>query len=69
MFQRLSVVKESPTGRNLVFQDNHTGLVDIGRAFVEKIPKGGYGQYHIRIINGVPTIVSNPDKSLSNNLG
>lgn len=69
MFQRLSVVKESPTGRNLVFQDNRTGLVDIGRAFVEKILKGGYGQYHIRIINGEPTIVSNPDKSLSNNLG
>lgn len=69
MFQRLSVVKESPTGRNLVFRDNRTGLIEIGRAYVEKILNGGYSQYHLRMINGELTIVSNPDKSLSNNLG
>ena len=69
MFKRLSVVKESPTGRNLTFRDNRTGLVGMGKVFVEKIPHGEYGKYHIRIINGIPTIVSNPDKSLANNLG
>ena len=69
MFKRLSVVKESPTGRNLVFRDNRTGLVAIGKVYVDKILNGGYGQYHIRTINGKLTIVSNPDKSLTNNLG
>lgn len=69
MFQRLSVVKESPTGRNLVFRDNRTGLVAVGKVYVDKILTGGYGQYHLRTINGKLTIVSNPDKILSNNLG
>ena len=69
MFKRLSVVKESPTGRNLVFRDNRTRQIEIGRLVVEKILNGGYGKYHIRMINGVPTVVSNPGKSVANNLG
>ena len=69
MFKRLSVIKESPTGRNLVFRDNITHRIEIGQLFVEKILNGGYGKYHIRMINGIPTVVSNPDRSLANNLG
>ena len=69
MFKRLSVAKESETGRNLVFRDNYTHQVELGRIFVNKILGGDFGRYHIRIINGIPTIVCNPDKSLTNNLG
>ena len=69
MFKRLSIIKESETGRNLVFRDNRTRRVEIGQIVVNKILNGGYGKYHIRMINGIPTVVSNPDRSLANNLG
>lgn len=69
MLKRLSVVKESPTGRNLVFRDNRAHRIEIGRLVVEKILNGGYGKYHIRMIRGVPTVVSDPDHSVANNLG
>jgi hypothetical protein len=36
--------------------------------FVREIEKGKYSDYHVRDINGVPTPVSNPDKSEQNNL-
>lgn len=69
MFKRLSVAKESEAGRILVFRDNRTRQVEIGRIFADKVLGGNFGGYHIRIINGIPTIVSNPDRSLANNLG
>lgn len=69
MSKRLSVVKESPTGRNLVFRDNYARHMELGRIVVDKILRGGYSEYHLRMINGELTVVSNPDKSLANNLG
>jgi len=38
--------------------------------FVSKIENGEYNDdYHVRIINGIKTPVSNPDKDSNNNLG
>lgn len=66
--KRITVVKESDTGRNLNFHDNNTGA-DMTRAqLVKRIEQGNYPNYHIRNINGVKTPVSNPDSSTNNNL-
>lgn len=37
-------------------------------SFVGKIESGAYENYHVRVINGVKTPVSNPDGSEGNNL-
>ena len=66
---RITVNKESPTGRNLTFHDNVTGRNMNASQFVKSINNGNYSDYHVRIINGVPTPCSNPDKSKTNNLG
>lgn len=69
MPKRVSVTRESSTGRNEYFHDNFTGA-DMTRAqFVRAINNGSYNNYHVREINGVATPVSNPDKSSKNNLG
>lgn len=66
--KRVTVTKESDTGRNQKFHDNVTGA-DMTRAkFVKEIEHGNYGKFHIRNINGVKTPVSNPDDSENNNL-
>lgn len=68
MPKRISVTRESDTGRNLGFHDNRTG-VDMTRAqFVSAINQGKYENYHVREINNVKTPVSNPDGSRNNNL-
>ncbi|EEI83543.1 hypothetical protein HMPREF0077_0425 [Anaerococcus tetradius ATCC 35098] len=36
--------------------------------FVRSIKAGNYENYHVRLINGIETPVSNPDKSKNNNL-
>lgn len=67
--KRVSVKSESDSGRNLRFHDNRTGA-DMTRAgFVRQIEQGNYDNYHVRVINGVKTPVSNPDGSEGNNLG
>ncbi len=69
MAKRVSVTRESSTGRNTNFHDNYTGA-DMTRAqFVRQINNGTYENYHVRNINGVSTPVSNPDSSRNNNLG
>jgi len=69
MPRRVSVTKESETGRNLRFHDNYTGA-DMSRPqFVRQIENGNYPHHHVRVINGVKTPVSNPDSSTRNNLG
>ncbi|MGI8544130.1 MAG: hypothetical protein ACR2MD_11740 [Aridibacter sp.] len=68
MPKRVTVIKESNTGRNENFRDNYTGTNMTRNQFVRKIEKGDYPKYHIRNINGVPTPVSNPDDSERNNL-
>lgn len=37
--------------------------------FVRQIKQGNYENYHVRVINGIPTPVSNPDRITNNNLG
>lgn len=66
--KRISVTKESNTGRNQKFHDNYSGQ-DMNRAeFVKRIEQGEYENYHVRKINGTKTPVSNPDPSRNNNL-
>ena len=67
--KRVTVTRESETGRNQGFRDNRSGA-DMSRAeFVREIRAGNYPDYHTRVVNGVPTPVSNPDRSEGNNLG
>ena len=67
--QRVSVTKESNTGRNLGFHDNYSGTDMTRSQFVREINNGNYENYHVRNINGIPTPVSNPDSTRNNNLG
>ncbi|PRN00064.1 hypothetical protein [Aliarcobacter cryaerophilus] len=67
--QRVSVTKESNTGRNLGFHDNYKGSDMTRSEFVREINNGNYENYHVRSINGIPTPVSNPDSKRNNNLG
>ncbi|MPL68670.1 hypothetical protein SDC9_14398 [bioreactor metagenome] len=67
--QRVSVTKESNTGRNERFHDNYKGTDMTRSQFVRKINNGNYENYHVRNINGIPTPVSNPDSTRNNNLG
>ena len=69
MPKRISVTRESSTGRNENFRDNFTGATMTRNQFVREIQKGNYDHNHVRNINGVPTPVSNPDGSSRNNLG
>lgn len=68
MAKRVSTTEESPTGRNERFRDNQTGQEMSRGEFVQRIRVGQYPNYHVRDVNGVPTPVSNPDKSENNNL-
>jgi hypothetical protein len=67
--KRISATSETATGRNTNFHDNYTGTNMTRNQFVSQIKQGNYDNYHVRNINGVPTPVSNPDKSSNNNLG
>lgn len=69
MPKRITVTHESNTGRNERFHDNFTGANMTRNQFVNQIKQGNYENYHVRNINGVPTPVSNPDKTRNNNLG
>lgn len=67
--QRVSVTRESNTGRNEKFHDNYKGTDMTRSQFVREINNGNYENYHVRNINGIPTPVSNPDSTRNNNLG
>ena len=66
---KVLVVKESPSGRNEVFKDTQTGKTMTRNQFVKQIEQKKYPDFHVRVINGQKTPVSNPDKSSDNNLG
>ena len=66
--KRVTVTKESNTGRNKQFHDNLTGADMTRPQFVKEIEQGNYPNYHVRKINGVKTPVSNPDETEGNNL-
>lgn len=51
--KRISVTKESSTGRNERFHDNRTGADFTRAGLVRAIKHGDYPNHHIRKINGV----------------
>lgn len=67
--KRVSVIRQSKTGRNVSFRDNYSKKNMTRSQFVSQIKSGNYPNFHVRNINGVPTPVSNPDGSKHNNLG
>jgi hypothetical protein len=70
MRKNVRVTNESESGRNTNFRDVKTGENMTRPQFVQKIENGSYqGGYHIRVVNGIKTPCSNPDKSENNNLG
>lgn len=67
---KVTVIKESDTGRNERFRDTRTGKEVTRNQFIKAIDKGVYGNdYYHREINGVETPVSKPDGNSRNNLG
>ncbi|MGR6871162.1 hypothetical protein ACU6U9_02385 [Pseudomonas sp. HK3] len=66
---RVSVIKESDTGRNQNFVDNKTGDEMTRAQFVKEIDAGKYPDYHVRSIDGVKTPASNPNNNDDDNLG
>lgn len=49
--------------------DNATGRNMSRAELVQRIENGQYQNYHVRVISGTKTPVSNPDQSEGNNLG
>lgn len=69
MPSRIIVTNETQSGRNTHFRDTRTGQDMTRPQFVRQIEAGNYQNYHVRVIDGVKTPVSNPDSSERNNLG
>ena len=71
MFRRKSVrvTQDTDSGRNERFRDTERSRSMNRAEFVRLIKEGSYPGYYIRVINGVETPVSNPDRSEGNNLG
>ena len=65
----VKVTKRSSTGKNVEFEDKKTGRKMSDQEFVKYIENEQYLGYHIRVIKGVKTPVSNPDGKEGNNLG
>ena len=65
---RVRVTSESESGRNETFEDTWTGNPMTRAQFVREINAGNYPGYHVRVIDGVKTPVSNPDGKTNNNL-
>ncbi len=68
MAKTVVVISESDSGRNEDFKDTRTGKEMSRAEFVKQIKAGNYDDYHVRIVNGVKTPVSNPDGREGNNL-
>lgn len=66
--KRVKTTNQSKTGRNTNFKDTKSGRYMTRQDFVKAIKAGNYSNYHVRMINGAATPVSNPDKSKNNNL-
>lgn len=69
MAKNIRTIAQDSTGRNISFKDISSGIKMTRSQFVTKIENNKYNDYHIRIINGIKTPCSNPDKSERNNLG
>lgn len=68
MAKSVVVTSEEESGRNQRFHDNASGKNMTRTEFVREIKNGNYDDYHVRVINGIPTPVSNPDRREGNNL-
>lgn len=68
MAKSVKVTSESDSGRNQKFHDTKSGKDMTRTQFVQEIKKGNFDDYHVRVINGIPTPVSNPDNKEGNNL-
>ena len=68
MAKSVVVTNESESGRNQNFYDKKSGNNMTRAGFAKEIEQGNYDDYHVRVINGVKTPVSNPDRKEGNNL-
>ncbi len=67
--QRVSVIRESGSGRNEGFRDNLTGESMTRGQFADRIERGDYPDFHVRRVDGKRTPASNPDGDKKGNLG
>jgi len=70
--KKIKVIKETDSGRNMLFQDTGNNHIMTDKEFVNKIknPNSVYNSdYYVKVINGKETPVSKPDNSKKNNLG
>ena len=65
---RVTATSENKTSRNITFHDNVTGRNMNNQQFVRSIELGKYDDYHVRVINGIKTPVSNPNDKSDDNL-
>ena len=64
-------MKENDTGRNILFQNTRNHEIMTRTEFVSRIknPNSSYHKdYMVKVINGVETPVSRPDKYTRNNI-
>ena len=69
--KNVKVLKESDTGRNILFQNISNHEIMTRTEFVSRIksPTSSYHKdYMVKVINGIETPVSRPDKYTSNNI-
>ena len=69
MSKNVRSITQNSTGRKMTFKDISSRTKMTRSQFVAKIENNKYSDYHVRIINGIKTPCSNPDKSERNNLG
>lgn len=62
-------IQQSQSGRNELYYDTKNQEFLTRESFVAKIETGNYSGYTVKLIQGVPTPVSNPDSKKKNNIG
>ena len=67
MSKPIVVLKEDKNGRNELFFDLVKNIPLNREEFIRAIETGGYPDYTVKNIHGVPTPVSNPDGRQTNN--
>ena len=68
----VKAIEQTSTGRNITFQNTGNHEIMSRPKFVNRIknPLSEYHKYYtVKVINGIETPVSKPDKSINNNLG
>ena len=68
----VKAIEQTSTGRNITFQNTGNHEIMSRPEFVNRIknPLSDYHKYYtVKVINGIETPVSKPDKSINNNLG